>query len=557
MGKQRTRLPALTTLEAVKEALDVRLGRRGDKLDSAVTFRDLEESGAFNLVPRGGSGIGIARPSPNAGGPIMPDWFGVDVDLTTWVPPAPTGFLATAMFDGIFIEWDWPPKFGVVGHTEVYRSTTNDASARKFLTAVDGLTYMDPISGEDEQEYFYWIRFRSMGDKVGPYTGPVSAVSIPLSATLIERLEGEINESLLAQHLRERIDLIDGEGGLVSQVQEQGDTFARQITQVQTEVDNNFGALQQRITSSFNEVSGKVESIYSLRINSNGRISGFGLSDDGFESVFGVEADRFYVSGSGSNDRPFMVSGGRVYIKDAAIANAAIDSAKIKNGAINNAKIAFAAIDEAKISDAAISSAKIKNGAISSAKIGFAAINSSHIGYAAIDSSHIGYAAINSSHIGYAEVDTLQIKGQAVTIPASSSTNGSYTPLNNGWSRAQIVWGYDSYGAPTTVTISFRYSVSDYDSGPLRAYAAASISARLLRWGRVVHDFGVIDSDSDRNGGGSDGGSYSARASVEGSAMLAYHFPGGLTGDIELQLHVRGDSRSVSQRHMILLGTRR
>jgi hypothetical protein len=398
VGKQRTRLPALTTLEAVKEALDVRLGRRGDKLDSAVTFRDLEESGAFNLVPRGGSGIGIARPSPNAGGPIMPDWFGVDVDLTTWVPPAPTGFLATAMFDGIFIEWDWPPKFGVVGHTEVYRSTTNDASARKFLTAVDGLTYMDPISGEDEQEYFYWIRFRSMGDKVGPYTGPVSAVSIPLSATLIERLEGEINESLLAQHLRERIDLIDGEGGLVSQVQEQGDTFARDITQVQTEVDNNFGALQQRITSSFNEVSGKVESIYSLRINSNGRISGFGLSDDGFESVFGVEADRFYVSGSGSNDRPFMVSGGRVYIKDAAIANAAIDSAKIKNGAVNNAKIAFAAIDEAKISDAAISSAKIKNGAISSAKI--------------------GQAAIKTANIGHAEVDTLNIKGDAVIVPA-------------------------------------------------------------------------------------------------------------------------------------------
>jgi hypothetical protein len=440
MGKQRTRLPALTTLEAVKEALDVRLGRRGDKLDSAVTFRDLEESGAFNLVPRGGSGIGIARPSPNAGGPIMPDWFGVDVDLTTWVPPAPTGFLATAMFDGIFIEWDWPPKFGVVGHTEVYRSTTNDASARKFLTAVDGLTYMDPISGEDEQEYFYWIRFRSMGDKVGPYTGPVSAVSIPLSATLIERLEGEINESLLAQHLRERIDLIDGEGGLVSQVQEQGDTFARDITQVQTEVDNNFGALQQRITSSFNEVSGKVESIYSLRINSNGRISGFGLSDDGFESVFGVEADRFYVSGSGSNDRPFMVSGGRVYIKDAAIANAAIDSAKIKNGAVNNAKIAFAAIDEAKISYAAISSAKIKNGAISSAKIGFAAINSSHIGYAAIDSSHIGYAA----------VDTLRIKGRAVTVNEIATFGGAGIPHGESRTVAWKTVGHPGYQAGAT-----------------------------------------------------------------------------------------------------------
>jgi hypothetical protein len=358
MTKKRTRLPALSTLESVKEALDVLLGRRGEKLDKVVTFRDLQESGAFRTSVRGSDLTLLPSPPDSSLGPD-------GVDLDTWVPSAPTGFLATAMMGGIFIEWDWPPKFGAVGHTEVYRATSNNAEQRQLLTVVDGLTYFDQIDGEDEQAYFYWVRFRSLGNKVGPFTGAVSAVSIPSAALLIERMEGQIDETLLAQHLRERIDLIDGEGGLVDQITEQGETFANQITQVQTQVQNNYSALQRTISSRFNSVTNRVESIYSLRINSNGRISGFGLADDGNESVFGVEADRFYVG----YDRPFIISGGRTHIKDAVIRDGAIDNAKIANGAITSAKIASASINEAKISNAAISSAKIKDGAITNAKI--------------------------------------------------------------------------------------------------------------------------------------------------------------------------------------------
>ena len=42
---KETQLPALTSIDSVKEALDVRLGRRGDPLDRAVTLRDMIGSG--------------------------------------------------------------------------------------------------------------------------------------------------------------------------------------------------------------------------------------------------------------------------------------------------------------------------------------------------------------------------------------------------------------------------------------------------------------------------------------------------------------------------------
>lgn len=369
MGNQRTRLPSLTSFDAIKEALDVRLGRRGDKRDAAVTFRDLEESGAFRLVNRGGtSGLQQQEPSNVAD---MPEWFGGGVDLGTWVPEAPTGFVATPMFDGIFLDWDWPPLFGAVGYTEIYRATTNDAASREFLTLVDGLTFVDQIDGEDEQEYFYWIRFRSLGDKVGPFAGPVSAVSVPQVEQLIERLEGEVDETLLAQHLRERIDLIDGEGGLVEQVQDQGETFARQITQVQTRLGSEVSALQQTMQSQYNETTGRIESIYSIRINSNGRISGFGLADDGNESVFGVEADRFYVG----YDRPFFISGGRTYIKRAAIGRAIVDDITADVLAATDAKIENLSVDYGQITNVRVNSADIVNGAIRTAKIADASIN--------------------------------------------------------------------------------------------------------------------------------------------------------------------------------------
>lgn len=193
MSKKPTKLPALTNLEAIKEALDVRLGRRGDKLDKAVTFRDLQGTGKFGARLRGGD-VELYPELPEGSG-------GEDVDLETWVPSAPTGFEAKPMFGGIFLKWDWPPKFGAIGYTEVYRATSNDASKRELLIIGDRLSYVDKIDGADETEYFYWVRFRSLGDIVGPFTGPVSAVSQRPVKDIMDELEADIKSSYAYQDI--------------------------------------------------------------------------------------------------------------------------------------------------------------------------------------------------------------------------------------------------------------------------------------------------------------------------------------------------------------------
>lgn len=528
MAKRPTRLPALTSMESVKEALDVRLGRRGDSKDAAVTFRDLEESGAFKFTPRGGrSGSGGSlTPLPPDSGPEMPDWMGDGEDTDTWVPPNPKGFTATAMFGGIFVEWDWPEKYGIINQTEIYRAASNRAEDRKLLAVESGLTYFDTIDGQDETEYFYWVRFRSIGDIVGPYSGPVSAVSVPRVEEIIDRIEGEITESELADALEERIDKIeplerdvtDLETGLYEEVQERksedrqiiesvdrqvanlegsissvsqtvttevsrldgritatsrkvdsvqshvdkglaavrsdmrsevrqlengisavsskADTVqsnldsgissvrsdmrsrartvdgkfrgvASDISQVETRANNKTAAVRQDMKAEIDEVEGTVDSLYTLRVQSGDKIAGFGLSNNGSCSDFTVIADRFaIVNNYGSHKTsPFFVSGRSVYMRDALIQNASIDSAKIRDGAINNAKIANASIDFAKISNVKISSADIKRGAIGSAQI--------------------GYAAVGSAEIGHAAVDTLELADNAVTVPVSIS--GTYS----------------------------------------------------------------------------------------------------------------------------------
>ena len=88
-------------LDSMKEASEIRLGRRGDPRDRAITLRELIDSGlAIELKD---------EPfNPNAG-------FGeTDFALPTFlhpdpsapVPPTPTGLSAGAAFTTITLDWD-------------------------------------------------------------------------------------------------------------------------------------------------------------------------------------------------------------------------------------------------------------------------------------------------------------------------------------------------------------------------------------------------------------------------------------------------------------------
>lgn len=155
---------------------------------------------------------------------------------------------------------------------------------------------------------------------------------------------------------------------------------ATAITALETTVGENTTSITQNTTS----IDG-VKAQYTVTIDNNDHISGFGLVSDIIDgnptSAFIVAADQFAVGGTGTlgDEYPFVVytteqtvskNGTNytipagIYIKDAFIQNAAIEAAQIQNAAITNAKIKDGEITNAKIGNLEVDTAKIANGAI-------------------------------------------------------------------------------------------------------------------------------------------------------------------------------------------------
>jgi len=172
----KTRVPAIpaptdTNLRdvarAVKGVLDVREGLLGDPLDRTVTFRDLVDGGIVEpvVVGRGGGTGSISvLPAPGLGsgasGGSVPE-----PDLTP--PPAPIGFSATAGLALIILEWDaWT--YGNHAYTEIWRSSTDVIGNAVLIGTSDTRFYSDAI-GQTGVQFYYWARFRSEADVVGPY----------------------------------------------------------------------------------------------------------------------------------------------------------------------------------------------------------------------------------------------------------------------------------------------------------------------------------------------------------------------------------------------------
>ena len=207
----------------------------------------------------------------------------------------------------------------------------------------------------------------------------------------------------------------------VNTVTGQISTLSSSVNQVNTTVNGLSTTVSQNSTS----IDG-LEGEYSVRINSNGMVAGFGLVNNSTSSKFYVRADEFAI-GNTTNisdwDIPFIVRtspttiggetiGTGVYIKDAFI----------QNGTISTAKIGDLAVDVAKIGNLAVTGAKIANATITTAKIGDAQITT----------AKIGDAQITNAKIGNLQVDTLKIANQAVTVP-SGVNQDTFLTLSTAW----------------------------------------------------------------------------------------------------------------------------
>ena len=180
---------------AVKEALEVRLGRRGQGLDAMVTFRDLDKVQMVQGDGRGGV-VGLRPPAAigTVGG-------GYDPTLDTTPPSAPQNVKASGAVRNIILEWDGPPStYRNHAYAEVWRSSTNNLNDAAQIGQSGSTMYVDNV-GEGQARY-YWVRFVSQANVTGPWhaagdAGVQAATAIDVGYTL-GLLEGQIGEDALA-----------------------------------------------------------------------------------------------------------------------------------------------------------------------------------------------------------------------------------------------------------------------------------------------------------------------------------------------------------------------
>lgn len=310
--------PALRSfLTALKEAVEVRLGRRGDPLEEAVTKRELLDAG-------------IARLGSAYRNDLLP--VTIEPEGVRIVPPVPIGFVAEGVFGGIHLTWENPfQAYNVHAYTEVWRGETNDPTKRILINSSRGATFFDRIPDQDAGEYWYWVRFVSEYNREGPFSQPFKAQKEADIGELMAKLSGQIDKKSLSQAFLAEYT------GVAETVAQHSQTLTQQGTSITQQ------ALLIKQQGETNDAQGKaitgLSAQFTLRLNVNGYVSGFGAYNDGKVSDFAVVADNFWIAAPNSAGRvkPFIVENGVVYIDTARIRDASIQQGKL--GPISFGKI--------------------------------------------------------------------------------------------------------------------------------------------------------------------------------------------------------------------------
>ncbi|MGJ8518009.1 phage tail tip fiber protein [Carnimonas bestiolae] len=107
--------------------------------------------------------------------------------------------------------------------------------------------------------------------------------------------------------------------------------IAKAQTTAQSYADGKTASVQQTLQSNIDKTNNRVDSIYTVKLDNNGHIAGFGLSNDGkvSQGIFNVDSFAIAPPGSKSKFLPFVVQAGGVYMNTAMIQEASIGSVQI------------------------------------------------------------------------------------------------------------------------------------------------------------------------------------------------------------------------------------
>ena len=452
-------------LESMKEALEVRLGRRGDPKDRAVTLRELIDSGLATDLAK-------APYNPNIAGATG---FGPATDEVgdVVVPPAPTSLTATGLFTEVLLAWNQSTNTAPYrnhGFTEIWRSQNEDLSSAVLVGTTNAFIYTDK-GLEYDSTYYYWVRFISTTNTPGVYSNMASGTTVEnIGATmtaLSETLADLPGYNLLATSTTAAtiiksssepstrtngdalqpndiwFDTDDGQiytrntannawvagrdatlVNLFGATSFTGSTLTAAMATAQSDivtVTNAQSATASSVTSLTSTVNGNTSSISTLNTTTASHTGDLdamfvlqvATESNGSKSAAGMVIGSSASNGSGAQSYvqfqadKFAIWSGSTNVAPFIVSGGSvfIDDARIQNGAINTARIADLAVEEAKIGNLAVTAAKIANATITTAKIANAQITNALIND--LDAGKINAGTISSARI---DVDTLNVK---------------------------------------------------------------------------------------------------------------------------------------------------
>ena len=247
---------------------------------------------------------------------------------------------------------------------------------------------------------------------------------------------------------------------------------------------------------------GDIRSQYTVTIDNNGNVSGFGLVSDIINgnptSAFIVKADQFAIGGTAgaAGAYPFVfyavdtnvtVAGETITIP----AGTYIDSANVNYLNANQIEVGELSaqrlqIDNVTMDTDASGNLIIKTGGVGTVQIADLSVNT----------GKIANLAVTTGKIANLSVDTLQIADQAVTIPSGSFTSGDYYTFysvgqQSGWQDVQSITFTQTANVSTEIFWSFlgKVKAGDPDSGDS---GYGRIEVRILRGSSVVIDYGIL-----------------------------------------------------------------
>ena len=455
-------------LEALGEALEIRLGRRGDDLDRAVTLRELTEAGLVTTIK--------AQPfDPNRD--ITKDTVGVSPigGLVVTVPPPPSNFVASGAFKNVVLTWTDPRfLYGNHAHTEVFRQDAQAADP-------DGIALNQTLSGSGNLT----LNGILMTQDATNGTSINSSVEFNVPTTITITSAGNdsgrtftvtgTNTSDGAQ----TEDITGANAGTAT-----GSSIFKTVTQIAIN-----GA------SAGNVSAGPAQSVDSIGSATQILIANAMTITD--SSVQAGKAYFYWVrfintSGIGG---PFNSTNGTiastVRIQEADISEDAITTPKLKAGSItaDQAQLATASVVTASIADANITTAKINDAAITTAKINDAAITTAKITDANITSAKINDAAITTAKINTAAVTTLTIAGQAVIIPATAGPSAAYSSTTVISSSSPTTIGTVTISPSVSCTVIMTVFVQPLVLGPIYASSGGKTVTVKMQVGSTTKTF--------------------------------------------------------------------